>query len=262
MSGLGTVFLKETVVTHIARRMYKTAFQYPMRIFFQNDEDRDLFLREKLVNEHKTDLLPGSGINTDFFQPAETPANPAFTFLLIARLIYDKGIQEYIDAIHLLRKNRVEARFQLLGAKDPGHKRCIPSERVDDWSESGHVEYLGTTADVRGFINQADCIVLPSYREGTPRTLLEAASHAKPIVATDVPGCRHVVEHGKNGFLCQPRSSCDLADKMLDMLSLSDSQRKSMGTYGRQKVMKEYDENLVISKYLEAIIDNERNEDS
>jgi glycosyltransferase involved in cell wall biosynthesis len=181
------------------------------------------------------------------------PSNEPFTFLLIARLIYDKGIQEYIDAIKLLRESQINAKFQLLGAKDPAHKRGIPSKLIDHWADTGVVEYHGTTDDVRDYINRADCIVLPSYREGTPRTLLEAASLAKPIVTTDVPGCQHVVEHGRNGFLCAPKSARDLADKMADMCMLTEQTRRDMGTYGRIKIENEYDEHMVIEKYLEAI---------
>jgi len=124
---------------------------------------------------------------------------------------------------------------------------------IDNWVKSNTIEYLGTTDDVRKFINEADCIVLPSYREGTPRTLLEAASSSKPIVATDVPGCHHVVEHNYNGLLCKLKNSEDLALKMEQMLSLDDATLKKFGENGRKKIEFEFDEKLVITKYLNEI---------
>jgi glycosyltransferase involved in cell wall biosynthesis len=136
---------------------------------------------------------------------------------------------------------------------DPLHKRGIKADLIQEWINSGTIEYLGTTMDVREFINNADCVVLPSYREGTPRTLLEAASSSKPIIATDVPGCNNVVEHDFNGFLCKLKDSDDLADKMKAMAALSDEKLKQFGTNGRAKMEAEYDESLVINKYLAAL---------
>jgi glycosyltransferase involved in cell wall biosynthesis len=141
----------------------------------------------------------------------------------------------------------------LLGAKDPEHKRGIQLPVIESWIKSNTIEYLGTTDDVRKFINAADCIVLPSYREGTPRTLLEAASSSKPIVATDVPGCHHVVEDKFNGLLCKLKNSEDLALKMEQMLSLDDATLRKFGENGRKKIEFEFDEKLVITKYLSEI---------
>jgi glycosyltransferase involved in cell wall biosynthesis len=140
-----------------------------------------------------------------------------------------------------------------MGAADPNHKRGIKTEIINEWIQSGTVEYLGTTDDVRPFIHAADCIVLPSYREGTPRTLLEAASSAKPIIATDVPGCHQVVEHGVNGYLCKLKDANDLALKMEDMSKLDDSTLVQFGAKGRDKMIADYDERLVIAKYVDAI---------
>jgi glycosyltransferase involved in cell wall biosynthesis len=251
--GLGTVFLKNNLVSAIAIFLYKVAFRFPKRVFFQNPDDLALFLNKNLVPAKAADLLPGSGIDLCRFQPMEFRRNESFTFLLISRLISDKGILEYIDAVKKLKKKGVNARFQLLGAKDPEHKRGIQLPVIEDWIKSGTIEYLGTTDDVRKFINRADCIVLPSYREGTPRTLLEAASSSKPIVATDVPGCHHVVEDRYNGLLCKLKSADDLAAKMEEMLSLDNATLKKFGENGRKKIEFEFDEKLVITKYLQEI---------
>jgi len=251
--GLGTVFLKNNVVSMMAMFLYKIAFRFPKKVFFQNPDDLALFLDKNLVPARSADLIPGSGIDLEKFQPLNFKRNKSFTFLLISRLITDKGIMEYIEAVEKLRLKGINARFQLLGAKDPEHKRGIQLSVIDQWVKSNTIEYLGTTDDVRRFINEADCIVLPSYREGTPRTLLEAASSSKPIVATDVPGCHHVVEDKYNGLLCKLKDSDDLASKMEQMLSLDDATLKKFGENGRKKIEFEFDEKLVITKYLNEI---------
>lgn len=251
--GLGTVFLKSDFISSIAMLLYKTSFRFAKKVFFQNQEDLQLFLDKKLVSEQLTGLLPGSGIDLQKFAPMAFKRNEKFTFLLISRLITDKGIIEYINAIRKLNQSDFPARFQLLGALDPLHKRGIKRETVNEWIEAGIVEYLGTTADVRQFIGQADCIVLPSYREGTPRSLLEAASCSKPIVATDVPGCRQVVQDDYNGFLCKIKDPNDLAEKMKRVASLNNEQLKKMGLNGRSKVEKEYSDLIVIEKYILAV---------
>lgn len=251
--GLGTVFLQNGIVSKIALFMYKVAFRFPKKVFFQNNHDYELFVKEKLVKKEISDILPGSGINVSHFPPMPFKRNEKFTFLLISRLIHDKGVVEYIDAIKQLKAQGVDAQFQILGAKDPEHKRGIKLEIIDEWISSKIIEYLGTTDDVRQFISKADCVVLPSYREGTPRTLLEAASSAKPIVATDVPGCNNVVVNDYNGYLCKLKSAEDLAQKMLDMMKLDNAKIELFGKNSRSKVEKEFSEEIVISHYLNSL---------
>lgn len=252
--GLGTVFLQDSWVSTIAKALYRLAFRYPHKVFFQNHDDFQLFVREKLIKADIADTVPGSGINLCKFQAVpSSEKNYQFVFLVISRLIYDKGIVEYIDAIRLLKARGVDARFQVLGAKDPNHKRGIPVEIVDGWIGEGLIEYLGTTDDVKSVVELSDCVVLPSYREGLPRTLLEAASLGKPIITTDTAGCKHVVDDQETGFLCKVRSADDLAEKMLSMLKLSSERRQSMGEKGRKKVKEQFDETIVINKYKDAI---------
>ncbi|MGC3947238.1 MAG: glycosyltransferase family 4 protein [Chryseolinea sp.] len=251
--GLGTAFLKQNLVSFIAIVLYKVSFRFADKVFFQNPEDLKLFLGKKLVSEKAVDILPGSGIDLSRFQPMKFKRNKKFTFLLISRLITDKGILEYIEAVKQLKADGIDAKFQLLGAKDPQHKRGIKEDVIQEWIDSDTIEYLGTTDDVRTFISGADCIVLPSYREGTPRTLLEAASSAKPIIATNVPGCNNVVVDQVNGLLCRLKDSGDLADKMRTMSSFTDDRLKEFGSNGRARVEAHYDEALVIEKYLAAL---------
>ena len=268
--GLGTVFLNNNIVSKIAKAMYKFAFRFPRKVFFQNQDDHDFFIQTGLVKESKTGIIPGSGINLSQFEPngattkgaapkpVKTPAalpnaHEPFTFLMVSRLISDKGVMEYIDAIKMLKQEGVKARFQVLGSIDPKHKKGIPEETVRGWVNDGTIEYLGHVSDVRPFLNKANCVVLPSYREGTPRTLLEAAAVAKPIVATNVAGCTNVVEDGFNGLLCQLKDPVDLAEKMKKMASLPEDEITLMGKNGRKKVEREFDEQLVIDSYLHEI---------
>jgi len=251
--GLGTIFLKKNWVTSVALALYKLAFQFPKKVFFQNPDDLNLFVNKKLIKPEAADILPGSGIDLSHFTPQEFKRNSKFTFLLVSRLITDKGIHEYIDAIKQLNQSGINAKFQILGAKDPYHKRGIKIELIDQWIHEGVIDYLGTAKDVRPFIQQADCIVLPSYREGTPRTLLEAASIAKPIITTNVPGCHHVVIDGHNGLLCKLKDANDLALKMRVMTTFDNDALKTMGTNGRRKIEQEFDESIVIKRYLSTI---------
>jgi glycosyltransferase involved in cell wall biosynthesis len=252
VSGLGTVFLRNNLTSKIAHVLYRATFWSPKKIFFQNPDDRDLFVAKKLVKENITDVLPGSGIDLDKFRLEPFKRNAVFTFLLIARLLYDKGIAEYVEAIQLLKHRGIQANFQLLGFKDTS-SAGIPESLLQEWIQAGWVNYMGITDDVRKFIKEADCIVLPSYREGTPRTLLEAAALGKPLIATRVPGCTEIVEHEVNGYLCEVKDAASLADKLQRMVCQSTEKLQQMGLASRRKVEDKFDEKLVISKYMDAL---------
>ncbi len=251
--GLGTVFLKKNLISAVAIFLYKISFRFAHRVFFQNPEDLKLFVDRKMVKPEVADLLPGSGIDLKKFQLLPFRRNKTFTFLLISRLITDKGILDYISAVKILQQAGMKARFQILGSMDPEHKRGIKVKLIREWIETNIIEYLGTTKDVRKYIRDADCIVLPSYREGTPRTLLEAASSGKPIITTDVPGCNHVVINQYNGLLCRMKDANDLAAKMCQLAAFDDVKLEQFGRNGRLKMEAEYDESVVINKYLGAL---------
>lgn len=257
VSGLGAVFIQDGWLRQLVSALYRLAFRNSNQVFFQNHDDLGLFLENKLVKVGLTDVLPGSGVNLNRFTPVDdddrkTLASP-FRFLLIARMLKDKGVFEFVNAAQLLKESGVKAEFCLLGFLDVQNPTAISIEQMKEWTDQGCVKYIGVSDDVREHIASAGCIVLPSYREGTPRTLLEAAAMGKPIVTTNVVGCKEVVEHGVNGFLCEVKNAEDLALKMKEMLFLSEEQRKLMGQNGRIKMEKEFDEQIVIHKYLKAI---------
>ncbi len=254
ISGLGTVFLNNKVSSKGARLLYKIALRTSAKVFFQNKEDRALFIDSKLVAEDKTGLLPGSGIDTVKFSPKSgVRVSSPLAFLFIARLVKDKGLVEYVEAARILKAKFPKVRFIVLGAFYPGNPTAITQEEMSRWEQEGIVKHLGTRDDVPSVIAQADCVVLPSYREGLSRVLLEAASMAKPIVATDVPGCRDVVDNGINGFLCKLKDVDDLATQIEKMIRLEQVQRIQMGQKGREKVIKEFDEAIVIKSYKTTI---------
>ncbi|GAA4013558.1 glycosyltransferase family 4 protein [Hymenobacter fastidiosus] len=256
VSGLGTVFIVKNLVSKVALGLYRFAFRFPRRVFFQNGDDRQLFLDHNLVRPEITDLLPGSGIDTNKFQPAATFfRHQPFTFLMIARVLYEKGVEEYFEAARLVREAVPGTRVQLLGGLDESGNIGVKRVVFDEWLRAGHVEYLGTSDNVAGHIRPADCVVLPSYREGTPKTLLEAAAMGKPIVTTDVPGCRETVVDGRNGLLCRVRDGADLAAKMLQVLQLDEAALQAMGRAGRQLAEQKFDEKIVLDKYLQIVED-------
>jgi glycosyltransferase involved in cell wall biosynthesis len=258
ITGLGAAFIKESFLTRIVRKLYRVSLRNSRKVFFQNQDDRRYFIESGLSTPDVADLLPGSGIDLEHFSSRAIPSSTdeeqeQFRFLLIARMLWDKGVGEFIEAARQLRKKYPHVEFCLLGFLDVQNPTAISREQIQAWVEEGIVNYLGVTDDVRPEIDNADCIVLPSYREGTPRTLLEAAAMAKPIIATDAVGCREVVDHETNGFLCKLCDADDLAEKMEQMLEMPNEARREMGRHGRARVEQRFDEQFVIRKHQDAI---------
>jgi glycosyltransferase involved in cell wall biosynthesis len=256
-TGLGYVFIQHSRAAQVAKRLYRFAFRFPREVWFLNRDDEAAFVEQKLlVYPERARLLHGEGVDLDQFAPAPPGGRTSpdrFAFVLIGRLLWDKGVGEYVEAARKLRMRYPHARFQLLGPLNVDNPSAISRADVDAWQNEGIVEYLGEAHDVRPVIAAADCVVLPSYREGVPRTLLEAAAMERPIVATDVPGCREVVEDGVNGLLCEVRNVESLADALARMLDMSDEERRAMAVRGRHKVANEFDERLVVERYKDLL---------
>ncbi|WP_039920126.1 glycosyltransferase family 4 protein, partial [Sulfurimonas gotlandica] len=186
ITGLGTIFIKQTLVTKVAKLLYKIALGFNNKVFFQNSDDMNLFIDNSLIKKEKTDLLPGSGVDLNKFIPIVKKSDDKLKFLLIARLLKDKGILEYIEAIKIIKNKYENIEFQILGAVGVENNTAITEEELQVWIDNKLINYLGVTDNVQDVISEADCIVLPSYREGTPRSLLEACAMEKPIIATNV----------------------------------------------------------------------------
>ena len=257
VSGLGTIFLKKKLVYKVAQILYRIVFRFSGKVFFQNKHDFQLFIDSKLIKKDIAEVIPGSGIDCQRFRPIDVPSSSlkqnTITFLMIARLIKDKGIIEYIEAIKILKKQYPNVKFKLIGSLYLSNPTAISKELLQSWIDEELIEYLPFSDVMEEIISRVDCIVLPSYREGLSRVLLEAASMAKPIITTDVAGCKDVVDDGVNGFLCKVKDEKSLAEKIEKMILLTVNERKKMGEKGREKALKEFDEKLVIEQYINSV---------
>ena len=255
VAGLGSAFIKDNWLTKLVQLLYRLALGRSKKVFFQNKDDAQLFINNRLVTSNKVTILPGSGVDLNHFYLSvinKLPNQP-FRFLLIARMLRDKGVVEFVQAAKMLRQERSDVEFCLLGFLDSQNPTAISTAQMQAWVVEGYIQYCGSADDVRPEIERADCVVLPSYREGTPRTLLEAASMGRPIITTDAVGCRDVVDDGVNGYLCKVRDAFDLSEKMRQMLNLSKQQHAEMGLQGRKKIERVYDEKFVLQAYLDEI---------
>ena len=227
---------------------------YPSRIFCQNEEDFAQLVDSKLAAQQRLELLPGSGVDLDRFQPAlqKTHSGP-FRFLFAGRMLADKGLFELIAAVRDINAQGMQCELWLSGFADVDNVSAISNEQLAIWAEQPDVEWLGPTDSIENLYGDVDCVVLPSYREGMPRSLLEAGAMGLPVIATNVPGCRHIVEDGHNGLLCEERDSESLRKAMLKMLSMPAADRLKMGSNGRTLAAHKYDENHVIEATMRAV---------
>ncbi len=258
VTGLGYVFTHKNLVSFIAKKLYSNFLKTAREIWFLNKEDQQIFIESKMVKVNKTFLLKGEGVNTDYFKQSSSyirMQDEPIKFILFARMIYDKGIQEFVEASRLLKQKGYQFESQLLGFMDVQNPSAISWETMEQWKAEKVIKYLGVTSNVKPFIESADCMVLPSfYREGIPRSLLEAASMAKPIITTDNVGCRDVVDDGVSGYLCEMKNPHSLAQKMEQFMKLTQEQRLEMGRQGRAKVLREFDEKKILEIYSAKIM--------
>jgi len=255
IAGLGAVFIRGSWLTRLVRLLYKFALSRSRHVFFQNDEDMRMFVEQGLVAADKVSRLPGSGVDLSAFcyAPMQPLENRPFRFLLVARLLWNKGVGEYVEAARMVRRKYPTVKFQLLGFLDVKNPTAVSSVEMSAWVDEGVVEYLGAAEDVKPYLIAADCVVLPSYREGVPRALLEAAAIGRPIVTTDAVGCHDAVVDGVNGLLCRVADAKDLAEKLIRMIEMPHEERELMGRAGRIKMEMEFDEKIVIDRYLRVI---------
>jgi glycosyltransferase involved in cell wall biosynthesis len=254
VSGTGFAFSKKGLLNWIVKSLYRVSARFSLQFWFINNDDCELFIDEKIIQKEKTIVLPGEGIDTHYFKKdganRDWKANKVFKFILTGRMIWEKGVGVYAEAAAILKAKFENVEFQLLGFLDAKNPLAIPKAEIEKWQRLNLVNYLGDTDNVKEFLIQSDCMVLPSYyKEGVPRSLLEGASLELPIITTDNVGCKEVVEDGVNGFLCNVRDITDLANKMEMMINLTDEQRMEMGKKGRQKILNKFDDKFVIAKY-------------
>lgn len=254
-TGLGYVFVKRSRAASIAKLLYRLAFRFPREVWFLNADDRATFIeRGLLAYPERSVLLPGEGIDLTQFALARLPEDkPHFDFILVARLLWFKGVGEYVAAARQLRRRYPHARFRLLGSVGAVNPDAIPLDELNRWIQEGTIEWLGETDDVRPFIGDADCVVLPSYTEGVPRALMEASAMGRPIVATRIPGNQDVVVDGVTGLLCNVRDADQLAAAMARILDMPAAQRRQMGLAGRRRMQAEFDERAIVARYFATV---------
>lgn len=255
VEGLGYAATAPSFFRQLIFRLYRIAFRCVEKVVFLNQDDRAEFIYHYVVRPGKTLVIKGTGVDTIHFYP-EYGDTTEPVFLFIGRLLSDKGIREFVQAADRVRESTPHARFQILGSPDAGNPASIEASELSRWIEDRSVEYLGQTDDVRPFIARAAVVVLPSYREGMPRVLLEGMAMGKPVITTDSVGCRETVEEGQNGFIVPSENAQALADAMLRFLQLPPARRSAMGRYSRQKAVAEFSNSVVLPQYLRLIREN------
>jgi glycosyltransferase involved in cell wall biosynthesis len=254
VSGLGTAFIRKGLVSAIVRMLYKTSQPFAHRIFCQNEEDLSQLVEAKLVPRERLELLPGSGVDLERFNPGLRRAHSGpFRFLYAGRMLADKGLNELIAAVHMLNAGGLKCNLWLSGFADVENVSAISDTQLTEWAQDTAIKWLGPSDSMEALYAEADCVVLPSYREGMPRSLLEAGAMGLPVVTTDVPGCRNVVQEGVNGLLCEVKSCESLKQAMRRVLAMTNEQLAEMGENGRRLVSEKFDEQLVVDATIRAI---------
>jgi glycosyltransferase involved in cell wall biosynthesis len=255
MAGLGFVFISNKKRVKLLRFFVHQLFRFLFnnknsQLILQNKDDLGYFLKNKLVNNDNVTMVRGSGVDVKIFIPAEESTGVPIV-MLASRMLWDKGVGEFVEAAKILKQDGVAARFVLVGDSDPENPASIPNAQLSEWHELGIVEWRGERSNMCEVLTQAHIVCLPSYREGLPKVLLEAASCGKPIIATDVPGCREIVHDGENGILVPLKDSIALASAIKELINDSEK-RKRMGTNGRRLVENEFSEEIVVSQTLKV----------
>ncbi len=253
VSGLGTVFLVSGWLGKMALGLYRLAFRYSSYVFFQNSDDKNLFLTHVDLSNEKVGVLPGSGIDLNKFRPMDLTISSPLKLLMVGRVIEEKGVRDFVEASRTLREKEIPVQFTLVGDIDENHSRSVKRIEVDQWVKEGLIQYLNHSDNIQDLMTDHEVVVLPSHREGTSRTLLEGAALGRPLLASNVPGCKEVVKDGFNGFLFEVKNPASLADKVKLYMALNAEERQLFAANSRKLVEEKFDETLVIQQYTETI---------
>ncbi|MEM6641866.1 MAG: glycosyltransferase family 4 protein [Bacteroidota bacterium] len=251
VSGLGTVFLVQSLSGKVALQLYRRAFKHAAHVFFQNQDDLELFISKVNLDPSRLGVLPGSGIDLSQFQYVPPKFEGPTKFLMISRLIIEKGVRDFAAAAAFFSSNP-NATFTLVGRFDSKHSRTINQDELKIWQANG-LTYLNHSNEIQQLIQDHEVVVLPSYREGTPRTLLEGAAVGRVLLASNVPGCKEVIDHEKNGFLFEVKNPDSLIDAINKYMSTTKEQRKEMSEASRALVESRFDEKVIIQSYEKVI---------
>ncbi|MGL4687378.1 MAG: glycosyltransferase family 4 protein [Fusobacteriaceae bacterium] len=255
ITGLGYSFVNKGIISKLAKTLYKFSLRFTSEVWVLNSDDKDLLLEEKIVKAEKIFILPSEGVDVEKYKPIISKRDDnKIIFLMIARAFYDKGFGEYLKVAKILKeKYGSNIEFQFLGALEESQRSGIDKQKMEEIQKEGILTYLGITNDVPSIVKDCDCIVLPSYREGMSMVLLEGAAMEKPLIASDVTGCKEVIEDGKTGFLIKAKSVSSLLEGMEKFIRLTKKERVLLGVLGREKIMKEYQDDIVIKIYKDKV---------
>lgn len=252
LAGMGYVFTSDKPAARLLRPLITLAFRVLLRrgrIILQNPDDRAALLETGIARPEQIVLIRGAGVDTRQFFATEEPDSPLPLVVLPARMLWDKGIAEFVEAARILREQNVKVRFLLAGERDPDNPAAIPAERLQSWRDAGVVEWPGRVDDMATLFSQSTLVCLPSYREGLPKALLEAAACQRALVATDVPGCREIVRHGHNGLLVPARDGKTLAEAIRRLLE-DPALRRTMARRSREMVEQEFSIERITSETI------------
>lgn len=254
ISGLGSGLIHENLKTKLLRKFYSVSLRASCKVLFQNNSDCEYFIDRKIIKRDHAGYVPGSGINAEKFKMPAGSLNKPRKYLFAGRILKDKGVYEYIEAIRELKNEGSDnAVFLLGGIVDESNISGISMKEIKMWEDLNLISYLGKTDNIIEFFEMADIIVLPSYREGLSRVLLEAASCGKALITSDVPGCADLVKEGVNGFLCKPGDARSLKYAIKRSLNASDSELLQLGQNGRCIVIEKFNSDIVNRIYLDQI---------
>lgn len=254
VTGLGSSYLQNNVITFLTKYLYTLAFAKARYIFFLNSEDRNYFLERKMVQINQVVMLPGEGVDTNLFPALRYSVDKEIVFVMVTRLLRDKGIYEYIEAIQNIA-DTIKAQFFLVGAYDFENPSAISEKEIQGWVAKGYITYLPPTKNILSIYEMADVIVLPSYREGLSRVLLEAMSCERFIITTNVVGCRELCDDEINGFLVEAYDANALAKAIEKAYMQGKESLYLMAKEGRKKVLKQYSSHIVCEMYDNIIND-------
>ena len=257
--GTGSVFQNKGIISYVVVLLCRFAFKFPDKIWVLNKDDYKAFLSNNIVRLDKIEILPSEGIDLNYYKSNEIYCkHKPFVFLYMGRMLKEKGLEYIIEAAKLLRsRGHFDFEIHLLGLTDGLSKDVIPIETIKIWEKEKYIKFLGSVLDVRNNIEQSDCVLLPTfYGEGAPRSLMEACAMERIVIATDNVGCRDIVDDGINGFFCKVKDKNDLADKMEYVLLMPETDVKKMGINGKLKMQQEFEETIIINKYLSHIQNN------
>lgn len=256
ITGLGYSLMHEGWINIITRLLYKFTLPFHRKVIFENGDDKTLFEEAGLIGASKSLAIKGCGVDTFFFNPNGIVRNPdMITFTFIGRLLYDKGVREFIEAAQIVKKQNQKVQFWLIGDLDKENPSSVRNDDLVRWIRDPSIHYHGSTDNIRKYIEQSDCIVLPSYREGMPRVIMEAMSMERPVITTDTAGCRETVDENVNGYLVPVKDPEALAKAMHNFIQLDSAARIHMGRSGREKVLREFDDRIIADQLYRMLMD-------